>query len=189
MIEPIITVHQPDETLIHGHKTFTFDLRESKAALARINEIKTVTPTTYPELIGTFTAGFYELSKAVSHVRAELVYIEHELEVMRAHLLTDADKVPKWIADQGLKNTQDNTNALIMKNQGYSDLYLVREEFKAKVDELESIMRIFNSTLYSLKEISHQRTSSNYRANHDLSIPDGASAGMTSRRNYGNGEF
>lgn len=186
MSDKTITIYQPDEciTLIHREKQFILTLVDSKHALSRLNEIKTITPDTYPELIGVFTAGYYELVKALGHLKTEMMYIDHELDLLKARLLTDADKVPLWLGQQGLKDTTDVKNALITKNKEYAELSLVRGEFEVNIEHVEAKIRVLTSASFSIKEIATMKGSTHYRSNQDYSVPDGATAGSTVRRKY-----
>lgn len=186
MSDNTITIYQPDEciTLVHREKQFVLTLTESQHALSRLNEIKTTSPDSYPELIGVFTAGYYELVKALGHLKTELMYIEHELDLWRAKLLTDSDKIPKLLSELGLKDTAEVKNALIIKNKDYSELCLIKGEFEVNIEKVEAKIRVLTSASFSIKEIATMKGSTHYKNHQDYSIPEGASSGTTMRRKF-----
>ena len=135
------------------------DLEPIYYAESRLHDIKTVTPMTAPELMGTFN----EAANTVATYRAKLQYemLVAKQNFDRRKAIVVLDEMPellKQLAERGMKSNEDVREAIITKD---AECFKFRDRFEylqATDTLLESKIKTFVRAYNAAKNVAESRS-------------------------------
>lgn len=119
------------------------DMRPIAIALARQEDVACVTKERAPELMALFLTSYSLTRKYLVMANARLS--QAKIYQRRMHAILARDKVPDWIKERGLKDTERNVNMLI-------DLVPEYQAVEDKVHMLECFVEMFEAQAKTLEQ-------------------------------------